>query len=142
MELDGVIDFNNFYPVIIANDEEEVNVADYCNMTVGILSEDFFKPGIMTKIEFDYVDNVNPWAIIEYSQILVWRRQGIGEVAGIWTFGSHIVIDKTMRDEGRWSFSPRPPFLCFTSKPRPAFFSEPHGRDMFMSSKPGIGSIP
>ena len=68
----------DFHPVIIANDDEEVNVAEHCNMIVDILSKDFFKPGIMTKIEFDYVDNVNPWAIIEYS-----RRNLKCEVYGI-----------------------------------------------------------
>lgn len=60
----------NFYPEIIVHDEDgnKLNIAKQCNMTVDILSEDFFKLGIMTKIEFDYVDNINPWAIIEFSQ--------------------------------------------------------------------------
>lgn len=48
--------------------DEPVNIARECNMTGEIVTIDHFAPGIFFRCEFDYVANIDAWAIIEYSE--------------------------------------------------------------------------
>lgn len=119
MELDEMrllTSIEDFYPVIIANNEEDVNVADYCNMDVDILSQDFFKPGIMTKIEFDYVDNVTPWAIIEYSQRnLTCKVYGIKKTDNIPLWIEYLITSWSLYEVGNERMAFLTAFASFDS---------------------------
>lgn len=48
--------------------DESVNIAGDCNMKGEIVTIDHFAPGILFRGDFDYVSNIDPWTIIEYSE--------------------------------------------------------------------------
>lgn len=48
--------------------DEPVNIARECNMIGEIVTIDHFEPGIFFKCDFDYVSNIDPWTIIEFSE--------------------------------------------------------------------------
>lgn len=49
-------------------DKEEVNLAELCNFDYEIVAKNEFQGSILVKYSFDYVEEINPWAIIEYSE--------------------------------------------------------------------------
>ena len=49
-------------------DKEEYNLADICHFSYEIVAKNEFQGSILVKYNFDYVEEVNPWAIIEFSE--------------------------------------------------------------------------
>ncbi|MBN1050346.1 hypothetical protein FDA33_10030 [Clostridium botulinum] len=58
------------YEIVIKPDsiDEYVNIAGDCNIKGDIVNIDHFAPGILFRGNFDYVSNIDPWTIIEYSE--------------------------------------------------------------------------
>lgn len=58
------------FEIVIQPDSiaEPLNIAGECNMIGEIVTIDSFAPGIFFRCEFDYVPNIDDWAIIEYSE--------------------------------------------------------------------------
>jgi hypothetical protein len=58
------------FEIVIQPDsiDEPVNIAGDCNMIGDIVTIDHFAPGILFRGNFDYVPNIDPWTIIEYSE--------------------------------------------------------------------------
>lgn len=118
-------------PEIMIEDEDEFNIAKHCNMTVDILSVDFFKPGIMTKIEFDYVGDINPWAIIEYSQrYLRCEVYGIEKAASIPLWIEYLITSWSLYEVGNERMAFLTAFASFDSYIEMQYASV---RDLYLS---------
>lgn len=49
-------------------DKEECNLADICHFGYEIVATNEFQGSILVKYNFDYVEEIDPWVIIEYSE--------------------------------------------------------------------------